>query len=219
MQLIQFFLAFFLFLLSSSLVITAFFCITRGHVEIMPDGTERRYGKILKGYYFFWFREQQRVKIWYRDDELANLTQRIKEYYADSISLRGDPLTTGAITEFKTSSKFLDVISIIRHRLEVKFEVRASDDNTVLVTVYTEEPQYYFPEWLRTVMAGCITCTPTVYGNLTFWSAMLLFKRDVLNTSFFQFFRNEHIGMVALWIVYWISLAWLNTVLWNIYNK
>jgi len=219
LNLVNFFITYFLFLLASSVTITAFFCVTRGGVEVMPDGSERRYGKILKGYYFFWFKEKGKIKTGYKDDELANAVHQMQEYYAEPITLAGDPFKSGGIAKFETSEGFLAVIPLIRHKLQMKFTIEEQYNGKVVVAAYAEEPDYVFPEWLRTVMAGCITCTPTVYGNIIFWGAVLFFKESVLYNSLFCYFSNEYAGIVVVWLAYWVSLAWLNTVLWNIYDK
>lgn len=219
MELLYFFITYFLFLLASSVLITAFFCITRGYTETQPDGTIRRYGKILKGYYFFWFKEKGIKQTKYVDDELAVLVWRMKEYYTESIVLLGNALETNAVISFKTQESFVALIPLLRQKLEVKFKVEEHLNHKVVVSAFTEEPVYIFPDWLRTIMAGCITCTPTVYGNIIYWGAILFFKKSTLYTSLFFCFNNVYSGIILVWLVYWISLAWLNTVLWNIYNK
>lgn len=219
MTLISFFIAYLLFLLASSILITAFYCITRGYTEILPDGTVNKYGKILKGYYFFWFREKGKERYYYTDDELVTLTEQFTRYYRDSISWPGDPFQPGSIKSLICQASFTEAVPMLRKKLEVGFEVTPIDYNRVSVAVYQEYPLYVFPEWLRTVMAGCITCTPTVYGNIVFWTTVLLLRHDVLQHTLLAGFQNPVAGILLLWIAYWISLAWLNTVLWNIYNK
>jgi hypothetical protein len=215
MQLIHFFITYFLFLLASSVVITAFFCITRGYTEVMPDGSERRYGKVLKGYFFFWFREKGKKKIFYVEDELAGLVNRIKEHYTGSMLLVGEWL----VMQFETTENIKEVIPFLRNSLQVQFEIEEIGNGKVAVSAFKEEPDYVFPEWARTIMAGCITCTPTVYGNIIYWGVMYLLKKDILYQSLFNCFNNPYAGVIITWIAYWISLAWLNTVLWNIYDK
>lgn len=216
---VNFLLTWFLFLLASSVVITAFFCITRGYTETRPDGTERRYGKILKGYYFFWFRQKGKTQIQYVDDELANLIDRFKTWYNEPVTMIGDIFKAKSVTTFTTTKNFLEVIPLLRYKFRVNFNIEAQTNGTLIVSAYEDQPVYYFPEWLRTVMAGCITCTPTVYGNIIYWVTIACFKESVLYSSLFNCFNNVYVGVILVWLAYWISLAWLNTVLWNIYNK
>lgn len=219
MVLITFFVSFLLFLLASSILITAFFCVTRGYSETLPDGTERRYGKILKGYYFFWFKEKVKQKLYYKDDELAIIADQISAYYDADIYRNGDPFKKGSSDTLICDEAFIDYIPLLRKKLEIGFQVEDRASGKLFLKVYQEEAVYVFPEWIRTVMAGCITCTPTVYGNIVFWSAYFLLKRDVTD-SFLLPFKDSGVSIFFVWIAYWISLSWLNTVLWNIYyNK
>jgi hypothetical protein len=217
MALFNFFVTYLLFLLTSSILITSFFCITRGDIEVMPDGSKRRYGKILKGYYFFWFKEKDKAQIRYADDELAHLVDQIKSQYSGSITLLGDIFKEKSITSFEVSKNFLESVPILRYQLQVQFKIEEQNNGSLVVSAYSEAPVYSFPEWLRTIMAGCVTCTPTVYGNITYWSAILFFKKSILY-SLFGCFENMHAAVIIVWLAYWVSLAWLNTVLWNIYN-
>ncbi len=219
MNLLNFFITYILFLLTSSIAITAFFCVTRGDIETLPDGSERRYGKILKGYYFFWFKEKGKTQIQYKDDQLAALAYSFKEYYTEPVIIIGDPFVTGSISKFETSGSFLSAIPLLRNKLSVQFRIEEAKNDKLVVKAYSEQPVFIFPEWLRTVMAGCITCTPTVYGNIIYWGAIFFLRKSILLNSLFLCFGNIYAGVIILWLVYWISLAWLNTVLWNIYFK
>lgn len=100
---INFFISYLLFLLVSSIVITSFFCITRGYVEVMPDGSKRRYGKVLRNYYFFWFRETGTRQIKYVDDELANLLDEIRQYYKEPLITKGDIFKEKSVSAFEAT--------------------------------------------------------------------------------------------------------------------
>ena len=219
MQLIHFFAAYFLFLLASSILITSFFCVTRGFTETLPDGTEMRYGKILKGYYFFWFKEKGTHKIYYTDDRLASLVHRIRDHFREPITLPGDPFTAGTIDHFETAATIRETIPLLRSTLEVQFEATPLADGRVAIKAYEAEPVYVFPDWLRTVMAGCITCTPTIYGNIVYWTSVCLFRKTVMYDALFNNFNNPLTGIIFVWLAYWVSLAWLNTVLWKLYDQ
>jgi hypothetical protein len=219
LQLTQFFTSYLLFLLASSIAITAFFCVTRGEEEVQPDGSVRRYGKILKGYYFFWFKRKGVREIQYAGDELAALMESIREHFDGEIRLIGDVFKKETIRSFQTNESFVHAIPFLRKKLDVEFRSENAKDSTLEMAVFIEEPVYVFPEWLRTVMAGCITCTPTIYGNIIYWTAVAAFKNSILYNSLFGIFNNATVGVIMVWIAYWISLAWLNTVLWNFYDK
>ncbi|XZF16138.1 hypothetical protein ACTHGU_08365 [Chitinophagaceae bacterium MMS25-I14] len=219
MQLIHFFATYFLFLLASSILITSFFCVTRGFTEILPDGTVKRYGKILKGYYFFWFKEKGKHRIYFTDDRLAELAYRMREYYPEPLAIPGDPYQPGSANHIETTDTILKMIPLLRNKLEVQFETTVQPDGRIALKVYEEYTDYIFPEWLRTVMAGCITCTPTIYGNIIYWTTICIFRKTIIYDTFFNSFNSPLAGILFVWLAYWVSLAWLNTVLWKLYDR
>lgn len=219
MHLAIYFITYLLFLFVSSILITAFYCITRGYEETLPDGSVHRYGKILKGYYFFWFRQKGKKPIYYKGDELAVIVDKVREVYDGDIRVIGNVFQPESITTIQVDHEFIQHIPILRHKLELQFEVLQEGNNTYVLAVYWFDRIYVFPEWLRTVMAGCITCTPTIYGNIVYWTGIFLFRNSALAEFMFVNFQYPILGVLFTWLAYWLSLAWLNTILWNIYNK
>lgn len=219
MTFIIFLTSFLLYLLVSSICITSFFAITRGETEVLPDGSVHKFGKLLKGYYFFWFKEKSKQKIYYSGDELGALMLQFKEYYTGELSLLGNVYQPVTVTLLKAPREFEQYIPALRQKFDIGFEsVEHAGDYTTLA-VFWLDTEYIFPAWLRTVMAGCITCTPTIYGNIIYWATIVLIKDSILYQSLFGIFNDHTQGVIALWLLYWISLAWTNTVLWKIYNK
>src|SRR4051812_47335549 len=147
MSMISFFVTYLLFLLASSITITAFFCITRGYIYTAPDGSRKREGKILKGYYFFWFKEKGKRMLQYKDDELAELVQKMKPYYSEPITLVGDPFIAGSITTFCAPETIRQLIPLLRKKLEITIKSESTENDRIFLSAWSEVPVYFFPEW------------------------------------------------------------------------
>jgi len=135
MELIVFFINFLLLILVSSIAITGFFGATRGEIKKQDDGTEKKEGKILMGWYFYWYQK--------------------------------------------------------------------------------EGEKYKFNEHLRQVLAGCVTCMPTVYGNLIYFIMVFSVDAETLYKSLYFPFHNLLFGIIIVWIGYWLGCSYMCTLLWN----
>ena len=101
-------------------------------------------------------KEKGKKQIFYLHDQLGGLVNQIKVHYDEHIDLIGDPFSPESITSFKTSKAFIQVVPMLRKKLDVKFQVEESGDSTITVIAFEEEPIYVFLLWLRTIMAGMV---------------------------------------------------------------
>lgn len=79
--------------------------------------------------------------------------------------------------------------------------------------------EYMFSEKIRDVMVNCITCMPTVYGNLIFWTFILSMKDEALVFYFVYPFTNPICGIIEMWLTFWLSCSYLCTILWRLNEK
>lgn len=223
---IQFFAAYFLLLIAAAIITNGFFIVTRGHWETLPDGSREKKGALLKGWYFFWFKEKMEPNVLvYRGDQLQAMFDRIKAHsfipttlhmelkgnYSESINnyFIGD--------SFVTTVEFLQYLPKLRNALGVDFKIGRLHEGLMSVTIYKEEPDYVFSWYIRTVLAGCITCFSSIYGALIFIIFNLTMSKSIIYFSFYSYFgyTPSYIYYPVTLMAFCLSLAWLNTVLWK----
>ena len=79
----------------------------------------------------------------------------------------------------------------------------------------SEERIYKYPEWLRSPIVGCISCLPTVYGNLIFWVLVSTLQSNAIYNAFLYPFANDTVGLVVIWLAYWLSCSYVCTLMWS----
>lgn len=203
-----FWITYFGFVAIATLVICGWYAATRGYIEELPDGTIEKHGKILKAWYFFWMQERAAKRIVrYNNNNLQEIVDWISGYPTlvnNTYQLRGDKI--------KTSNQ---IPGATIRLIEKKYSVKVIEDSPTEYAVYKEYEQYRFPWWLRDMMAGCITCHATVYGNIIFWILLLLTKYSILGQEMFCFLDLPWYGFIGTWIMYWLTLAFTCTAAWK----
>lgn len=196
---------FLLHLLVGALFICGWFAITRGSIEIMPDGSQKRVGKIFMGWYFFWYREHSRkLKIYYRGDELRKLLVQMDNSSTFKLSIESindDRIEIIGSLVPKWIDEMIQKFGII---IEDKQILRTGNH---IVSFAKEYPNYVFPTWLRDVMAGCVTCHSSWLGTICFCIPQLWFTYPVTVSG----------EILMLWVGYCISEAFIVTALWRKY--
>lgn len=220
-QIFLYFLHYFMLLLASAIAICGWFAATRGFTEKMPDGTIRKYGKAFKGWYFFWFKEKKQSKTYtYKGDSLYMLLCDMAKTFPvlgwDDKKIIGFYRSCAASDiSFGIPAGLNHIIPIIERTLNIKLVMlsRALEVNNY--SACKQEIAYEHPWWLRDMMAGCITCFPTVYGNLIFWTYYWFSSKELLDKIYGWSNVNPMYLVFGTCIVFWLSLAWLCTVLWK----
>lgn len=208
----QFFSNYFLYLFFGAFFICGFFSITRGNIEILPDGTKKKQGKILKSWFLFWFQEKENPKlVHYTGSRLTFLLKQVNnvtgikvmptEYHAESIVIPG-----------RINTSWQDDVE---RALDIKIIVTAGAENDILCFA-KEYTEFVFPWYIRDMMAGCITCHSSWLGSICFWVPYFLCKKYFV-TSLFNFTDNLLLSLILTWIAYCISLAFITTGIWKKY--
>ena len=82
-----------------------------------------------------------------------------------------------------------------------------------------KDGSYRFPEKLRDVMIGCITCMPTVYGNLIYILAMFTVRADFMIAGLYAPFNSLFAGMALVGVAHWLTCSFLCTFIWQFSRK
>mgnify|MGYP006948432236 CR=1 FL=1 len=204
----EYFVIFLLLVFASALLINGWFLVTRGKEEVQPDNSVRKVGKIAMGWYFFWTREKHTKKVYYEGKQLECIAEQMKHYVNQEINLYGTARLI-ILPGFKNKKRQVE------NALDVCIEIEETQEpGPIYATVYKEEVIYVYPEWLRDMMAECVTCHATPYGNLIFWTFISLCRQYALGDMGVW---NEISGMalITTWLAYWVSLAYVNTWLYQ----
>jgi hypothetical protein len=218
MGFIIYFLSFFIYLLFGAIIINGFFNITRGSIEIAPDGTKEKKGKILRDWYLFWFMEHEgKLKVRYTGKRLEDL---IHNYNVGAIN----KVPLGKFTNLYMEFSYPLGIAVVRefeNRYNCKLIVRSinagsntSDVAQYALAIYQERPDYIFPWALRTSLASCITCHASWLGSIIFWLPIWLLPKEQLYYTF-PFANHGTVWLVLTWVAYCISLACILNIVYN----
>lgn len=199
----SFLIVYFLLLLLASLVIIGFYIITRGEKLRQPDGSYARRGKLLKDWSIFWEQTTGTRRLYYQGDELQNKHKWLNDCNS-SLAMR---LT---VMQDQSSFKINGTIapeeySYLRDLLQCQVEIKDE-----YVFIYQDEPEYYFPEWLRFPLSQCPPCMASVYGSIIFWSMYVVIPLQFAWTLY------PGIAAILFWIMFCISLSALNKLFFNI---
>lgn len=205
MTVATYFITYFGFVIMGTMAICGWFGATRGYIEELPDGTKEKKGKALRAWYFFWMKELDTQKmVHFKGKHLEAVADFLNERKVAVIELNDATIaTTGKIP--------IKEVKIIEEKYSAKL-IQTGPAEYTMVKLYT---QYRFPWWVRDMMAGCITCHPTVYGNIIFFLLVLLTKYSILGQEMFCFLDLPWYGFVGTWFMYWLTLSFTCTVAWK----
>lgn len=209
MVIFQFLQLYYMSLIAGALFIVGWFSITRGSLEVMPDGSVKKHGKLFKGWYFFWFKIKEFERVYYKDEELEKFMVQVKQLLDCKATLNeaGASFNVGCA---------VDKEGEIEARFDVKLLVKPRGGATVSndVFVYKSYPKYVYPDWVRDMLAGCVTCHSSWMGTLIYWAVIFFMREEVL--GFFTSWTAYPILLAIVFnVVYCISLAWLVTALYS----
>lgn len=215
MPIIQYFLCFFLLLLASVITICGFYLSARGEEKKHADGSMTRHGNILKFWYFFWDRKKENKYITYSGDEFLLVAERIKPYLKRFNVIHTINYKTCTIKVDLFDDNTLYFIAIIAKEVRVRFRLHTNIEKNCsteyLLFVEEINEVYVFPEWLRKMMAHCITCHASFWGSIVFWSFHLLCKQAFLRDFFYELTDHYWPMVICTWISYMLSFAFVAT--------
>lgn len=210
MTVFQFLQFYFLLLMAGGLFIAGFFLITRGSIIVQPDGTEKKVGKLLKGWYFFWFKISSYQKVYYKGEELQKILAQMAQFLPCKATLNEESRS------FNVTCDIADKIVAIEERFDVKLLVNSRRTAQISndVFVYKVEPVYVYSDWVRDMMAGCVTCHSSWLGTLIYWVAIFFMRSEVV--SFITSWTSLPILLLLVFnVVYCMSLSWLVTAMYS----
>lgn len=219
MSIHNYFASYFLLLIAAAVIISGWFLITRGEIRKMPDGTEIQTGNIFKAWYFFWMKEVGEKRYWYNLESLAEFVFLVRPYigsrhievFGQEHPIYGFPVVVDADME--------DKAYLIEREMQVNLTFLINPDipaGRLLMYICKKDPVYRFPEWIRKMMAACITCHASFYGSLIFVGFHALCSKDDLH-HFYAFVPDNlfDVAIVMTWIAYSFSLSYILTYLYK----
>jgi hypothetical protein len=198
-----FLFTFFLLLVLGSFVIVGFYIITRGERIKRPDGTYFLKGKILKSWSLFWEKTTGIRRMYYQGEELTKKHQWLKDCNA-ALAMRLNIIPNQSCFQL-TGALAAEDYSYLRDVFQCQVEM-----NETWLFLYEDEPEYYFPEWVRFPLSQCPPCMASVYGSVLYWTLFVIIP--------LQFNWTLYPGIAAgfFWIIFCISLSALNKLFYNI---
>lgn len=206
-------LLFSVLLVLSAIIINGWFSITKGMWITKPDG-----GKVWEGQVFgFWQKFlQQHVerKEYYYKDELLLKFVLVKELISGYGFIK---ITSSAIfvTEMTIADKALFRGVCLSHGFDAEFK----DESGVLINLYRTVPVYKIPMFFQKPLGMCITCLSSTAGSVLFWFWYFLAGRiySIYHIQELFIFLNLPLSqIICLWVLFCISLAYLNDVFFGI---
>lgn len=220
----DYFISLFFLLVASAIFINGLYVVTRGWETKMPDGTVRKEGRLLKGWYFFWNKKTSRkdryIEFDYKNSVLFIRNQvdknaNIDDYQPDldRMYTTDTPILLAKKEELETSHGIaIDVYPI-------KIAAGAHEITRYHFKIFKKESEYVYPEWVRDMMCNCIYCFASFYGSIIFWTMHIL----ALGSDFYTYmygWANNTLGVIFLtWLVYLASLSYLNGYFYKKINK
>lgn len=193
---IELFLSYLILLICGSAFIMGWYLVTRGDIGVQPDGSLKKYGKILREWSFFWEAVERYKKIFYVDEHLTNKVYEIKRLL---------PKMQNRLTIDKSQKSIVCTTTLSAEEISGIENVglcRVFDKGDI-ICLYIEEPIYRFPEWIRYCISQCPPCMASVYGSL-FWWGMWFVSENCFK------FGNNITGWAILYPFYIISLSVIN---------
>lgn len=214
---LQFLITYVLFLLVSAFAINGWYNITRGRWEIAPDGSKKWVGKIFN----FWGKllQQHTEEIqYYTNEEFLKEFAKIKEFFKEDDILQ--LVSNGAIVKSMNPKKAAFLFSYAQ-KLGLNISIAEQEEGPenrggTAITIFKVIMNYKIPYLLRYPLGECLSCMASLYGTIC-WVFFYYLLRDSGHI-----FLNElsFIFKVGLWVIFLVSLSYLNELVFNInYSK
>jgi hypothetical protein len=217
---INFIFLFIMLLIVSSIFINGWFAITRGRWEVKADGSKVWVGKIFN----FWhkFLQQHTMEVeYYIGDEFMKQFCKIRDYFKDDevVKFFNTAVVVKTMNEKKVAFLF-SYAALKGVQLSVG-DYKESNNNEMIISIYKEVPKYKYPYWITDPLGLCITCLSSVYGTLI-WIFWVMLAKDInalyCTKTIAMFIALSFWYKAALWVIFCMSLAYLNDLFLNIKN-
>lgn len=216
----NFLLSFLLLVAMGALIINGWFMVTRGEWGKYPNGADKKNGMILKGWWFFWFKHRGPDCRMLLSDPFYEMALRLQQDSRLSNFRIRIPNFRDNDTPHIVADKSLALDRVAQVILKKEYDVIATrlyigdreqvETMDAYYNLFDIDKDYVFPEKIRTVMAGCITCHASVYGTAIYATFVWL-----VGFPWFASVSQRPVSLIfATWIAYMLSLAYVNTRLW-----
>lgn len=203
---INFLITFLLLLLSGSIFILGFFTITRGKIIILPNGKEEKEKEIFGEWQLFWEDIVRYQKVFYEGEQLEfklKILEQLKPAYINEIS-------------FSTKDKkslFFNTPPTDAEIRDIEFSLNCKVfKNSEVIFLYENEPVYKFSEWVRKI-TNCYICLSSCGGTFYYWIFMYFYS------AIFNQATHPTLCKTIFWIIYCVSLSFLNKTLKEFFDK
>lgn len=231
MSIFYFFGVYLLLMLVVAFFVLGWYAITRGQVIKFPDGTEKKAGKIFKAWYFFWMKQRSEpIKKYYTGFDLLLLASNVLS--ANGLSVKAIGNSHVQVEYNKTEEEIALIQARIKNGFDAETEVVLLENEVLIVgsfvpmikekagysiRFYKEYEDYVFPDWVRDMTAGCITCHASIYGSIGFWTFHCLVKAQYLHEYVYGWVPHNFVvpAMIMTWGAFCFSLSYVMTVLWK----
>lgn len=210
-------LLFTLTLLLSSIFINGFYNITRGQWVAQPNGSKKWVGKIFS----FWSKLLQNhtvKKEFYKGNEFYKQVAILQEFFAENEII--EVLESGVVVE-KLGHKRMPLFEVFAASKNILFTIRDYGSGKI-ISVYTEQKEYTFPNLIRAPFGECLACMSSAYGTICFfgWYNLASAIQYFYPTKSVEALLSINMGWkVFLWVTFCISLAYLNETIFNVNHK
>lgn len=187
-------------LLSGSIFILGFFTITRGIIITLPNGNEEKEKEIFGEWQIFWEEIKLQRKNFYEGDQLEfklKILEQLKPAYMDEITFSTPDRKSLFFNTPPTPAQIRDI--------EFSLNCKVFK-NELVIFLYDEIPVYRFPEWVRKI-TNCYVCLSSLGGTFYYFTVTHFFP-DIFSHTVFLFAAK-----ICFWIVYCISLSFVNKVI------
>lgn len=187
-------------LLVSSICIVGFYNVTRHFTVTQPNGEITIEGDILKFHSIFWEHIKRVDKLYYSGESLEYKFFELQRLYPNIFNKLQLSENNKSLSAKPTTILTAEDIFQIELILRVIVEFKEPD----IYFLYTEEPIYYFPEWVRNPISQCPKCMSSFFGSII-WIGV-----NYLNHNLFNWTNHEYLGFFFFWFIFVISLSYIN---------
>lgn len=198
MSLLSFLIIFNLMTLLGGPFIMGWFIVTRGQTFIRPDGKKEKSGMLFKEWSLFLEQTYDSI-MWYSKDEAFfkfQLLQKTRPDIADKLTYN----KLGVIWQDQPLSK--QEITGMEDVLACYVSVKPDG-----LHLFSDNPQYRFPAWIRKPLSQCPPCMSSVYGSALYWFIVLQVK------GLFSWSSKENLAKFGFWIIFCLILVCYNKFL------
>lgn len=187
-------------LLSGSIFILGFFTITRGKVVTLPNETEKKETEIFGAWQLFWEDIIMWEKVFYYGKQLEfklKILEQLKPAYMGEITFSTKEEKSLHFKNELTDSEVRDIEFVLNTHV---FK------NGNIVFLYDEYPVYRFSEGVRKI-TNCYVCLSSLGGTFYYWLIMYLYPASFSHNAY------PTLCKTIFWIIYCVSLSFLNKVI------